>query len=209
MSPSKRWVETHEKDLYVKRAKKEGYLSRAAFKLLETHQKHKLFKPGMAVIDLGAAPGGWSQVAKELVGTKGQVIAIDRLPMQVPGVEFIQGDFNEPEIFHQLQETVAKKVTKARVDLVISDMAPNISGMKSIDQPKSLHLVELAWDCAQKLLVKGGTFLAKIFQGPGVDALLLDLRQHFKSVKLLKPSASRTRSSEIYILATQFLGYNH
>lgn len=210
MTQSKRWLQEHEKDFYVKRAKKKGYPSRAAFKLLEIHQKHKLFKAGMSVIDLGSAPGGWSQIAKELVGADGVVIAIDLLPMTTApaGVEFIQGDFNDIEIFNHLQKTVQKKGSHGHMDLVISDMAPNISGVKSIDQPKSLHLVELAWGCAQKFLVKEGAFLAKIFQGSGVDALLADLRQHFKHVKLEKPSASRPRSNEIYILATEFLGYN-
>ena len=209
MTQSKCWLQEHKGDFYVKRAKKKGYSSRAAFKLLEIYQKNKLFKSGMSVIDLGAAPGGWSQVAKELVGADGVVIAIDLLPMTVPAaVEFIQGDFNDIEIFNHLQEIVQRKTVNGYIDLVISDMAPNISGIKSIDQPESLYLVELAWKCAQKFLVKEGTFLAKIFQGFGVDALLADLRQHFKHVKLEKPSASRPRSSEIYILATKFLGYN-
>lgn len=206
---SKRWLQEHEKDFYAKRAKKKGYSSRAAFKLLEIYQKYELFKSGMNIIDLGAAPGGWSQVAKEFIGADGMVIAIDLLPMTVPdGVEFIQGDFNEIEIFNHLREIVEKKISNGRIDLVISDMSPNISGTKSIDQPKSLHLVELALECAQKFLVKHGAFLAKVFQGSGVDALLADLRQHFKHVKLQKPRASRLRSSEIYILATEFLGYN-
>ncbi|QTS83857.1 RlmE family RNA methyltransferase [Coxiella endosymbiont of Amblyomma nuttalli] len=206
---NKRWLREHGKDFYVKQAKKKGYSSRAAFKLLQICQKHKLFKSGMYVIDLGAAPGSWSQVAKKLVGVDGIVIAIDLLPMIVPaGVEFIQGDFNDVEIFNRLQEIVKKKTLHGYVDLVISDMAPNVSGIKSIDQLKSCHLVELAWKCAQKFLVKGGTFLAKIFQYSNVDALLTDLRQYFKQVKLQKPSASRSKSSEVYILATEFLGYN-
>ncbi|AKQ33778.1 RlmE family RNA methyltransferase [Candidatus Coxiella mudrowiae] len=209
MTQSKRWLQEHERDLYVKRAKKEGYASRAAFKLLEMHKKCKLFRPGMAVVDLGAAPGGWSQVAKKLVGPKGLVVAFDLLPMQpISGVEFIWRDFNEAETFNQLNEVIHKKTKEGQVDLVISDMAPNISGMKSIDQPKSLHLVELAWYCAQKFLLIGGGFLAKVFQGSGVDVFLTDLRPYFKHVKLLKPSSSRARSSEIYILATKFLGYN-
>ncbi|ABX78050.1 RlmE family RNA methyltransferase [Coxiella burnetii] len=209
MTHSKRWLEEHAKDPYVKRAKKEGYPSRAAYKLLEIHQKYKLFKPSMNVIDLGAAPGGWSQVAKDLVGPKGVVIAIDLLPMQsMLDVIFIQGDFNEPEIFNQLEAIVAKKTLTGQVDLVISDMAPNISGIKNVDQSRSLHLVELAWDCAQKLLARGGTFLVKVFQGPGVDRFLINLRPYFNQVKFLKPSASRSRSSEIYILAGEFLGYN-
>ena len=208
-SSSKRWIKEHQRDHYVKSAKKHGYPSRAAYKLLELQQKYQLFKPGMTVVDLGAAPGGWSVVAKELVGQKGVVIAVDLLPISpLAGVEFIQGDFNEQQVFTQLQQRVVERTPNGQVDLVISDMAPNISGMKSVDQPRSLHLVELAWDCAQQLLKPGGGFLAKIFQGPGVDALLGDLRKHFKRVKLRKPSASRPRSSEVYILGIEFLSYN-
>lgn len=207
MIKNNRWLRERDQDVYVKRAKKEGYVSRAAFKLLEMHNKYKLFKLGMVVIDLGSAPGGWSQVAKKYVGLGGFVVAIDILPMQqISGVEFIQGDLNEKS--NQLQEVIYEKTREGRVDLVISDMAPNISGMKSIDHPRSLHLVELAWNCAKKFLVIGGGFLAKVFQGPSVDVFLTDLRPYFKNVKLLKPSASRPRSSEIYILATEFLGYN-
>ena len=150
MTHSKRWLEEHEKDSYVKRAKKEGYPSRAAYKLLEIYRKYKLFKPSMSVIDLGAAPGGCSQVAKDLVSPKGVVIAVDLLPMQsMSDVIFIQGNFNEPEIFNQLESIVAKKTLTGQVDLVISDMTHNISGIKNVDQSRSLHLVELAWDCAQ------------------------------------------------------------
>ena len=203
------WFQEHERDLYVKRARKEGYASRAAFKLLEINKKHKIFKPGMTVVDLGAAPGGWSRVAKEFIGPNGLILSVDLLPIQpVSGGEFIQGDFNEVNTFYQLNELIRKKTKEGRIDLVISDMAPNISGMKSIDQPRSLYLVELAWDYTQRVLVKGGGFLAKVFQGPGVDIFLTSLRPYFRHVRLIKPSASRARSSEIYILTTEFLGYN-
>ncbi len=209
MTASKRWLKEHRDDVYVKRAKQEGYPSRAAYKLLEIHEKDHLFKPGMVLVDLGATPGGWSLLAQELVGPDGLVIAVDVLPMpSITGVEFIQGDFSDPKVFEQLCVLVQKKTSDGQVDLVISDMSPNMSGMKIIDQPRSLHLVELAWDCAKTLLKPGGTFLTKIFQGEGVDAFLLDLRRHFKHVKLRKPSASRSRSREVYLLGREFLGYN-
>ncbi len=206
---SKRWLQEHHSDHYVKQAKQQGYCSRAAYKLLELQQKYRLFKPGMSVVDLGAAPGGWSQVALELVGAKGAVIALDLLPMTpLPGVDFIQGDFNEEAVYQALLTRVRQHRASGLVDLVISDMAPNISGIKGIDQPRSLHLVEIAWECAEKVLAKDGVFLAKIFQGPGVDQLLKALRGRFLRVRLCKPSASRARSSEIYICANGFLRYN-
>lgn len=205
MTDSKRWLKEHFSDQYVKKAKQEGYPSRAAYKLLELQAKDHLFKPGMIVVDLGAAPGGWSVVAKDLVGPKGAVIAVDLLSMKpIAGVTFIQGDFNEEAVFEHLQEAVQECSKSGLVDLVISDMAPNISGEKSIDQPRSLHLLELAWDCAGRLLKPGGSFLAKVFQGPGVDEVLVQLRRHFKRVKLRKPKASRARSSEVYVCATEF-----
>jgi 23S rRNA (uridine2552-2'-O)-methyltransferase len=210
MSVNKRWLQEHRKDIYFKKAKQEGYPSRAAYKLLEIHEKDKLFKPGMSVVDLGAAPGGWVAVAKELIGDAGVLIAVDLLPIvPVAGVICIQGDFNDEEVLQRLLATVQAHTPKGMVDLVISDMAPNITGMSSIDQPRSLHLVELAWDCAQKILKPKGNFLAKIFQGEGTDAFLADLRRHFKHVKLRKPSASRPKSRELYVLGNEFLGYNH
>ena len=209
MGDSKRWLKEHFSDQYVKKAKQQGYPSRAAYKLLEIQAKDQLIKPGMVVVDLGAAPGGWSVVAEELVGGKGAVIALDLLPMEpISGVVFIQGDFNEASVFNLLETSVVEASQGGRADLVISDMAPNISGEKSIDQPRSLHLVELAWDCARQLLKPGGAFIAKVFQGEGVDALLVELRCHFKRIKLRKPKSSRSRSSEVYILGTEFLGYN-
>ena len=205
---NKRWLARHRKDIYFKRAKEQGYPSRAAYKLLEIQKKDHLLKPGMSVVDLGSSPGGWSMVTRELVGEKGVVIAVDLLPIaSIAGVDFIQGDFNELAVFERLQALVNEKTPTGQVDLVISDMAPNISGGKSVDQPKSVHLVELAWDCAKTLLKTGGTFLAKIFQGAGVDALVADLRRYFKHVKIRKPSASRQESREVYILGCEFLGY--
>jgi len=207
MTDSKRWLQEHFSDQYVKKAKQQGYPSRAAYKLLELQAKDHLIKPGMIVVDLGAAPGGWSVVARDLVGPKGAVIAVDLLSMkQIPGVIFIQGDFNEESVFEKLRETVQYCSKTGQVDLVISDMAPNISGEKSIDQPRSVHLLELAWDCAGRLLKPGGSFLAKVFQGTGVDSVVGELRQHFKRVKLRKPNASRARSSEVYICASGFYG---
>lgn len=206
MTDSKRWLQEHFSDQYVKKAQQQGYPSRAAYKLLEIQAKDQLLKPGMIVVDLGAAPGGWSVVARELVGSKGRVIAVDLLPMEtIVGVTFIQGDFNEQSVFEKVKRAVQEYSGMGRVDLVISDMAPNISGEKSIDQPRSLHLLELAWEgCASRLLKPGGGFLVKVFQGPGVDGLVVQLRDYFKRVKLRKPKASRERSSEVYVCATEF-----
>jgi 23S rRNA (uridine2552-2'-O)-methyltransferase len=202
---SKRWLNEHHTDEYVKRAREEGYASRAAYKLLELNEKDKFLMPGISVIDLGCAPGGWLQVIKQKVGRNGQVIGVDLLPIvSIDGVEFIQGDFTQQQVLDKLMETVGDQ----GVDLVISDMAPNITGNKSIDQPRSVYLVELALDCAYKLLNKKGTFLAKVFQGEGVDVMMADMKKHFKVVKIRKPKASRSRSSEIYIFATEFIGYN-
>lgn len=206
---SKRWLQQHVADEYVKKAQHAGYPSRAAYKLLELQHKYDLIHPGALVVDLGAAPGGWSLVAKELVGDKGQVFAVDILEIEpIAGIEIIQGDFNEQAVLDKLISTISHYARDGKVDLVISDMAPNITGHKSIDQPRSLQLVELAIDFAQKMLKPGGSFLAKVFQGAGVDNMIKTLRQSFKTVKLRKPKASRARSSEIYLLATNFLGYN-
>lgn len=203
MSGSKRWLDEHFRDQYVKKSKQEGYPSRAAYKLLEIQEKDQLIKPGMLVLDLGAAPGGWSLVASDLVGPKGAVIAVDLLPLQmaIPRVSFIQGDFTEQCVYDQILAKIKDFSQNAKVDLVISDMAPNLSGMKSVDQPKALGLVELAFYCAKDTLKPGGSFLAKVFQGSGVDKLFKDLRSCFNSVKIRKPKSSRARSSEIYVLA--------
>lgn len=202
---SKRWLNEHHSDEYVKRAREQGYASRAAYKLLELDTKDKFLKPGMTIVDLGAAPGGWSQVAMEKIGRNGRVFGLDLLPMDpIDGVTFIQGDFTEQQVIDNLLAVIGE----SRVDLVMSDMAPNISGNKSVDQPRSVYLVELALDCAYNLLDKNGTFLAKVFQGEGVDTLCTVMKRHFKTVKIRKPKASRARSSEIYIFATGFIGYN-
>lgn len=198
---SKRWLKEHFSDAYVKRAQQEGYRSRAVFKLSEIQEKDHLIKPGMTIVDLGAAPGGWSQIVKEIVGDKGKVIALDILPMEaVPGVEFIQGDFTDTSVF----ELLLTHVDKGEVDLVISDMAPNISGMKAVDQPRAMYLSELALEFALEVLKPGGDFLVKVFQGEGFDTYLKTLRQQFKRVAVRKPKASRARSNEVYLLARGF-----
>ncbi len=202
---SKRWLKEHFADEYVMKAQKEGYRSRAAYKLLEIQEKDRIIKQGMTVIDLGAAPGSWSMIAKQLVGSKGEVIALDILPMDpIVGVNVIQGDFTDDEVYQKL----LKMVENSPVDLVISDMAPNISGIKGVDQARSVHLVELAWELAQQVLKPKGVFLAKVFQGSGVEELIAELRPRFKKLKIRKPKASRARSREVYILGIDFLGYN-
>jgi len=200
---SKSWLKEHRDDPYVQRAQKEGYRSRSSYKLLEIQEKDKLIRPGMTIIDLGAAPGGWSQVAAQLVGAKGRVIASDILQMDtLEDVEIIQGDFTEEEIFEQ----ILAAVNGAAVDLVISDMAPNMSGMTAVDQPRSMYLVELALDMARQVLRPGGSFLSKVFQGEGFDELLRDTRSSFEKVLTRKPQASRARSREVYLLGRKFRG---
>lgn len=190
------WLKEHFTDTYVKKAQQEGYRSRAVYKLLEIVERDRLFKPGMTIIELGAAPGGWSQLLRRLVGSKGRLIALDLLPMEpIAGVDFIQGDFSDEVVFEALLSQVSK------VDWVLSDMAPNMSGNESIDVPRSHYLVELALDFALRILDKEGGFLVKVFQGQGFDALLADIRRHFMTVSIRKPKASRGRSREVYILA--------
>ncbi len=204
MSRSKssgKWLKEHFDDPFVKKAQKEGYRSRASYKLLEIQERDKILKPGMTVIDLGAAPGGWSQVAAKFVGVSGKVIASDILPMDsFEDVEFVQGDFNEEKVFNE----ILSRLNGQKVDLVISDMAPNMSGMKQIDQPRSIYLVELALDLAKNTLKPGGAFLTKVFQGEGFDELLADMRRNFTKVQTRKPQASRSRSREVYQLATEY-----
>lgn len=198
---SKRWLKEHFSDPYVEKAKLEGYRSRAAYKLLEIHEKHTLFLPGMTVVDLGAAPGGWSQVAKALVGAKGRVFALDRLTLHpIPGVTFLQGDFTELTVLDGLMKILEGQ----RVDIVLSDMAPNMTGISSVDQLQSTYLVELALDFACQTLVKGGILLCKLFHGKGFDDFVMTLRKRFLEVKMCKPAASRRRSSEVYALARGF-----
>lgn len=198
---SKSWLKEHFDDPYVQQSKIDGYRSRASYKLLEIHEKKRLFKPGMIVVDLGSAPGGWSQVAEPLVKPGGKVIASDILAMDViPGVDFVQGDFTEDDCFRAILDIVDGRA----VDLVISDMAPNMSGMAEIDQPRAMHLIELAVDFAEQTLKPGGGLLMKVFQGQGFEELLKDLRKNYSSVVNRKPKASRPRSKEVYLLA---LGY--
>ena len=200
-SSSRAWLKEHRDDPYVQRAQRDGYRSRACYKLLEIQQKDRIIKPGMTVLDLGSAPGGWSQVAVELVGHRGRVIASDILPMDsLAGVEFIQGDFTEDAVFAAILDSVADDT----VDAVISDMAPNMSGMNAVDQPRSMYLVELALDLARRVLAPGGSFVAKVFQGEGFDDLLRDTRTSFDKVLTRKPGASRPRSREVYLVATGF-----
>jgi 23S rRNA (uridine2552-2'-O)-methyltransferase len=195
---SRRWLKEHFSDPYVKQAQQEGYRSRAVYKLLEIHQRDRLIKPGMSIVDLGAAPGGWCQLAVKLLQKKGKVIALDILPMEpIPGVDFIQGDFGEEAVVEDLQQ----RLNNQPVDLVLCDIAPNLSGNESVDMPRSMYLGELAFDFALKVLAKDGSFLIKLFQGEGFDALLADIKKHFLKTMIRKPKASRSRSREVYILA--------
>lgn len=201
---SSRWLGEHFADEFVKRAQAEGWRSRAVFKLDEIDRKDRIVRAGMVIVDLGAAPGGWSQyVAKKLRG-KGRIIALDILTMEpIEGVEFLQGDFTEDEPLERLLAVIAAQGDGSQgVDLVMSDMAPNMSGMEATDQAKGMYLAELALDMAEKVLKPGGTFLVKVFQGEGFDAFLRDLKQHFDKVTVRKPRASRARSSEVYLLAS-------
>lgn len=202
---SKQWLKEHFDDVYVRRAQEEGYRSRASFKLLEIQEQDRLIKRGMTVVDLGAAPGGWSQVAANLVGDKGQVIASDILPIDsLPDVEFLQGDFTEQAVL----DSLIKLLKDERADLVISDMAPNMSGMRDIDIPQIMYLAELALDLARTVLKPEGSFLVKVFHGEGYEELQKQLKSSFTSLKVRKPKASRARSSEIYLLASGFRGLN-
>ena len=198
---SKQWLKEHFDDVYVRRAKEEGYRSRASFKLLEIQEQDKLIRQGMTIVDLGAAPGGWSQVAANFAGEKGQVIASDILLIDsLPGVEFLQGDFTEDAVLERLIELLKDR----QADLVISDMAPNMSGMKDIDLPRVMYLAELALDLARIVLKPDAVFLVKVFHGEGYEELQKALKSSFSSVKVRKPKASRARSSEIYLLAAGF-----
>lgn len=197
------WLKEHFDDQYVQRSWQDGYRSRASYKLLEIDAKDKLLKPGMTVIDLGAAPGGWSQIAADKVGPSGVVIASDILEMDaLAGVDFIQGDFTEDAVLDAILGALGERP----VDLIISDMAPNMSGMAAIDQPQAMYLVELALDLARQTLRPGGHFLAKVFQGEGFDEFLKELRGSFTRVVTRKPEASRARSREVYLLAEGFKG---
>lgn len=197
------WMDEHFNDHYVMKAKEEGYRSRACYKLMEIDDKDKLIKPGMTVVDLGSAPGGWSQVAAKRVGDHGLVVASDILPMDgIAGVTFLQGDFTEEAIFEELMTVIGNRP----VDLVISDMAPNMSGMSAVDQPSAMYLVELALDMARQVLKPGGNFAAKVFQGEGFDEYLKDMRSSFQKVVTRKPESSRARSREVYLVAKGYKG---
>ncbi|MBM4207233.1 MAG: 23S rRNA (uridine(2552)-2'-O)-methyltransferase RlmE [Gammaproteobacteria bacterium] len=198
---SGRWLDEHFDDVYVKMAQSEGYRSRAVYKLKELQEKDRFIKPGMSVVDLGAAPGGWSQYVRPMLGKKSKLIALDILPMEpINGVDFIQGDFREESVWQALNAIVKP----GSIDVVLSDMAPNMSGNRAIDQPGAMYLCELALDTAKTLLGKGGAFLVKVFQGEGFDEYHRELLQNFNKVVIRKPKASRPRSNEVYILATGF-----
>lgn len=198
---SKRWLKEHFDDVYANEARKLGYRSRAYFKIEELDKKDKLIRPGLTVVDLGAAPGGWSQYAADKVGDNGTVISCDILPMDpLPGVEFLQGDFREEAVLDALLTRIDGK----NVDLVMSDMAPNMSGNNVTDQAGSMYLVELAHDMCHQVLKKNGNFAVKVFQGEGFDQFVKDLRNSFKVVKIRKPDSSRQRSREVYIVATGY-----
>lgn len=195
---SSSWLKEHFDDYYVNKAKQEGWRSRAIYKLQEIDEKDKLFHAGMTVIDLGAAPGGWSQWTTHQIGEKGRVFALDILPVEpFAGVTFIQGDFQEDEVYQALMDALVDR----EVDLVMSDMAPNMTGNKGIDIPKSMYLVELCMDLAQQVLKPNGTLLMKVFQGEGYEPLLKTLRTAYTKVWIRKPKASRPRSKEVYVLA--------
>tara|TARA_B110000503_G_scaffold139467_1_gene227943 strand:- start:17349 stop:18044 length:696 start_codon:yes stop_codon:yes gene_type:complete len=197
-SKNRSWIKQHVNDPYVQLSQKDGYRSRASYKLLEIIGKDNLIRHGMTVVDLGAAPGGWSQVAAKLVGHEGRVHAVDLLPMDgIAGVDFILGDFTQEEILQQLLTLIDKRP----VDLVISDMAPNLSGSKAVDQPASLYLVELALDLACKVMKPEGVFITKIFQGEGFDEFVRHVRTLFNTVSMRKPDASRAKSREVYMVA--------
>ncbi|MEJ2322266.1 MAG: 23S rRNA (uridine(2552)-2'-O)-methyltransferase RlmE [Gammaproteobacteria bacterium] len=198
---SRSWLDRHFSDNYVKQAQQMGYRSRAVFKLLEIQEKDALIKPGMVVVDLGAAPGGWSQVARDLAGDDGMVFALDILPMDpIPGVHIIEGDFREQAPYDKLLDMLDGR----QVDLVISDMAPNISGMAAVDQPRSMYLCELALEFARQTLKPGGDFLVKVFQGEGFDEFFVQMRRSFTKVLTRKPQASRSKSRKVYLLGKNF-----
>ncbi len=198
---SHQWIQRHVNDEYVKRSQADGYRSRASYKLLEIQERDSLIQPGQVIVDLGAAPGGWSQVAVKLVGHKGRVLATDLLEMDpVQGVDFVQGDFREQAVVDELINLLDGR----KVDLVISDIAPNISGMSAVDQPRSMYLCELALDFSRQQLKSGGSLVVKVFHGAGFDDFIRDARTSFSRVVTRKPKASRSKSREVYMVATGF-----
>lgn len=198
---SQRWLKEHFDDEYVKKAQKQGLRSRAVFKLEDVQQRDKILKPGQTVVDLGAAPGGWSQFVVEIQQGKGQVIACDILPMDpIAGVDFLEGDFREEAVLNAL----LNRIGGANVDVVLSDMAPNMSGNKTVDQSRSMYLVELALDMCKQVLKPNGSFVVKVFQGAEFDPFLADVRASFKTVKVRKPDSSRARSREVFLVASGY-----
>jgi 23S rRNA (uridine2552-2'-O)-methyltransferase len=198
---SRRWLKEHESDVFVKKAREAGYRSRAIFKLEEIQRTDRLIRPGMTIVDLGAAPGGWSQFAARLLNGRGRVIALDVLPMDaIVGVEFIEGDFTQDAVLEALLERLGPD----RPQLVMSDMAPNMSGIADVDHDRSMHLVELALDFTRRVLAPGGDFLVKVFQGRDFQPFMKQLRGLFATVKVRKPPASRQRSPELYLLGRAF-----
>ena len=204
-SSSGRWLKEHFSDVYVKRAKQEGFRARSVYKLMEINERYKIIKSNMFVVDLGAAPGGWSEYVVKLVGNKGKVFALDILPIRpISGVEFIQGDFTKDEAAKNLYNLLHGK----KIDVVLSDMAPNLSGVKVVDQMLAVELAKKALDFSCMVLKCGGAFLVKVFHGVGFDDFLKSLRQNFNEVKVIKPDASRARSSEVFLLARGFKTQN-
>ncbi len=202
-SSSRAWLKEHHDDIFVQRAQKEGYRSRAVYKLLEINDKDQILRRGMSVVDLGSAPGGWSQVAAKLVGEAGRVVASDILSMDaLPDVVFVQGDFTEQETYDRIVALLNDKP----LDVVLSDMAPNMSGMPEVDQPRAMYLVELATELAERALAPGGAFITKVFQGEGFEPWFRQIRDRFDRVTTRKPAASRPRSREVYIVASGFKG---
>ncbi len=200
---SGQWLQEHVNDPYVRQAQKDGYRARSSYKLIQLNERDRLLRPGLHVLDLGAAPGGWSQVARAAVGPRGKVLASDILPMEpLPGVEFIQGDFTDEAVL----ERILAHLGEGRPELVLCDMSPNISGVDSADQASSVYLAELALDLARRVLKRPGDFVVKIFQGSGSDAYLKEVRASFTSVSVRKPAASRARSREVYLVAKGFKG---
>jgi len=198
---SQRWLREHRADPYVKKAHDEGLRSRAAYKLQELDARDRLFAPGQTVVDLGAAPGGWCQIAATAMGPRGRVIGVDLLPMDpIPGITLLEGDFTEQVVL----EALLTELGGAGVDVVISDMAPNMSGVRAVDQPRSMYLCELAEDFARQVLKRGGSLVTKTFHGEGFDAYIRGLRQSYERVYTRKPGASRGRSREVYVLARGF-----
>ena len=202
-SSSRAWLKEHHDDIFVQRAQKEGYRSRAVYKLMEINDKDQILRRGMSVLDLGSAPGGWSQVAAKLVGEAGRVVASDILSMDaLPDVVFVRGDFTEQETYDRIVASLNDKP----LDVVLSDMAPNMSGMPEVDQPRSMYLVELATELAERALAPGGAFITKVFQGEGFEPWFRQIRDRFDRVTTRKPTASRPRSREVYIVASGFKG---